>query len=113
MDSVCAAFPILPGKSEAARAFLRELAGPRSEENAASDRRVGITKEAWFFQNLPTGDLLIGYAEGEDLARSLGQIAASQEPSDRWFKDRMLDLTGVDLNQMEGAPSERLYQYEA
>lgn len=113
MESICGAFPIKPGKSDDARAFLRELAGPRSEENAASDRRVGITKEAWFFQSLPTGDVLIGYAEGENLAHSLGQIAASQEPIDRWFKDRVLDITGVDLNRMEGPPSERLYHHEA
>ena len=91
---------------------MRELAGPRADENAASDRRVGITKERWFLQSLPTGDVLIGYAEGEDLARSFAQIAASQDPIDRWFKDNIRDITGVDLDQMEGLPSERLYSYE-
>jgi hypothetical protein len=114
MESVCAAFPILPGKTDAARAFMRDVEGPRKAEFAASEQRIGIPKESWYMQSLPTGDILIVYLESEDPGRSLGMFAESQDGFDRWFKDQILDITGADLNQpMAGPPSERLSSYVA
>ncbi|HYU18252.1 MAG TPA: hypothetical protein VEQ11_06105 [Chloroflexota bacterium] len=114
MDTVCGAIPLQPGKTEAARAFVRELDGPRKPEFAASERRIGITKESWYVQGLPSGDILIVYFESQDPGSAIGQFCASQDPFDRWFKQNLLDVTGVDLNQgMEGPLSERLSSYEA
>lgn len=97
MSQTLFAFPILSGRTEAARAFLQELEGPRKQELIACDQRVGIAKETWGIQQSPQGDLMIAYVTGENLARSFEEFAASQDPFDRWFKDRMQDLTGADL----------------
>ena len=42
MDQALFALPILPGKTDATRALLRELEGPRKPQFAASNQGVGI-----------------------------------------------------------------------
>jgi hypothetical protein len=61
MDQVCAAFPVLPGKADAARSFMRELETQRKAQYDRSERRIGITKEVWYLAQLPSGDHLVGY----------------------------------------------------
>ena len=43
MDQVCIVIPVLPGKTEDARAFQRELDTVRKADYDRSERRVGIT----------------------------------------------------------------------
>ncbi len=45
MDHICVVFPLLPGKTEEARAFQRELDTERKGAYDQSERRIGITKE--------------------------------------------------------------------
>jgi hypothetical protein len=114
MDPVCLVMPILPGKTDDARAFLRELEGPRKDEFDLSERRIGISKELWYLASLPGGDQLIGYMEAADFGQAVGQFSASQDPFDLWFKKRMADVTGVDLNNIPPgfAPPELLSHYD-
>ena len=104
MDQTLFAMPILPGKTEAARTFLRELEGPRKPQLAACDQGLGITKEVWAIQQMPQGDLLVGYLAGEDVGRAFTQFAASQDEFDRWFKQQMQEVTGADLNAPPTGP---------
>jgi len=99
MEQTLFALPILPGKTEAARAFLQELGSPRKQENVACDQRLGITREVWALQQTPQGDLLIAYETGEDLTHTVAELAASRAEFDRWFKQRAQEVTGVDLNE--------------
>lgn len=59
MDQVCAAFAILPGRTEAARSFMRDLDTQRRLEYDRSERRIGITKEVWYLAQLLSGDHLV------------------------------------------------------
>lgn len=114
MDYIGFALPILPGKTADARAFQRALGGERKEEYAASERVIGITKELWFVQETPNGDLFVAYMESADFGKALGQFAASREPFDVWFKERLAAVTGVDLNHPPPGPlSELASHYEA
>jgi hypothetical protein len=114
MDPVCLVMPILPGRTDDARAFLRELEGPRKAEFDQSERRIGIGKELWYLATLPGGDQLIGYMEAANFGQAVAQFSASQDPFDLWFKQRMADVSGVDLNHIpEGfAPPELLSHYD-
>jgi hypothetical protein len=113
MDHICFALPILPGKTEDARAFQRELDGPRKAEYAASEQRIGITREYWFLQQTPQGDLFLAYLESPDFASATDQFVTSQDPFDRWFKQRLAAVTGMDLNTPPPGPlSELLSSYE-
>jgi hypothetical protein len=114
MDHVCLVMPILPGKTDDARAFMRELDGPRKGEFDQSERRIGIGKELWYLATLPTGDQLVGYMEAENFGEAVGQFSASQDAFDLWFKKRMADVTGVDLNNIPPgfAPPQLLSHYD-
>lgn len=114
MDQICFALPLLPGKTEAARAFMQELEGQFKSDFAASEQRIGITKESWYLQQTPNGDLFVTYMESPDFAKALSEFGQSQEPFDRWFKQQMADVTGIDLNDPPPGPlSEQLSTYEA
>ena len=114
MDPVCLLMPVLPGKTADARAFLREIDGPRKAEFDLSERRIGITKELRYLASLPTGDQLVGYMEAASFGAAVAQFSASQDPFDLWFKQRVADVTGIDLNDIPPgfAPAELLSHYD-
>jgi len=93
-------FPILPGKQEAWRRFYQKLLGSRRYEYEESRKRLGITKElAWFHhaQRAYQGDEAIIYLEVERPERLAQQLLTSEHPFDRWFRQQLLELYGLDL----------------
>ena len=114
MDQTLFALPILPGQTEAARAFLTELEGTRKAAYAASEGHLGLTKEVWAIQAGPQGDLYVVYFAGADVLSAFQQFAASQDDFDVWFKERVRATTGLDLNTPPpGPPSEILSDFVA
>jgi hypothetical protein len=114
MDQTLFALPILSGQSEAARAFLTELEGPRKGQYATSEQRLGLTKEVWAIQSTPQGDLYVVYFAGENIGAAFGKFATSQDEFDVWFKGQVLATTGADLNTPPPGPmSEILSDYQA
>jgi len=99
------AFPIAPGKTDEWRAFMDELNGPRREEFADSRRRAGV-RERTFLQSTPMGDLVIVTLEGDDPARSFGQMMSATDAFTSWFIGKAESLHGIDLTApMTEAPS--------
>ena len=115
MDRICVVFPLLPGKTEDARAFQRELDTARKADCDRSERRIGITKEYWFVASVPAGDQLVVYMESADFGRALQLFAASQDEFDLWFKRRLAEVSGVDLGNLPPgmALPELVSSYEA
>ena len=104
MEQTLFALPILPGKTEAARAFLQEVGGPRKQDLVACGQSVGIDREVWAIQQSPQGDLFVVYITGEDIAAGFTQFAASQTEFDRRFKQQVQETTGADLNTPPSGP---------
>jgi hypothetical protein len=78
------------------------------------ERHIGIVKECWLLQQMSQGDILIGYVESHDFAKTLGLFAESRDELDLWLKRRMAEATGVDLNNPPQGPlSEQLSSYSA
>lgn len=77
---------------------MDELESSRKGDYDRSERKIGITKELWFLASLPSGDHLIAYMETEDFGNALAMFTQSQGEFDMWFKDRLANATGVDLN---------------
>lgn len=114
MDQALFTLPILPGQTEAARAFLEDLNGPRQAQFAASNQRAGIVQETWAVQSTAQGDVLVHYCTGEDIGAAFAQVAASQEPFERWLKQQLQLTTGADLNTPPSGPlSDILANYRA
>ena len=106
MAVFCGAFPVLPGKVEAARAFAKEAMGPQRSGFDESQRRGGITRETWSIQETPDGKaLVLVWFESPDTEKAFAELA--QDPSEFavWFRERVMDISGVDLAEpMEGGP---------
>lgn len=100
------AFPILPGKTDEWRTWMKELDGPRREEFVESRRRAGV-HERTFLQSTPMGDLVIVTLEGDDPGEAFAKMMSSTDAFATWFGERASEIHGVDLTQpMTGSPSE-------
>ena len=95
------AFPVLPGKEDEPAKFARETLD-RREEFDASQKRLSISEEEWALQHTPMGSLVIVRFEGADVPAAFAGLAESDDAFDVWFRQRVLEITGVDL----AAPSE-------
>ncbi len=113
MPVFCGAFPILPGKSQAAKDFAKTMMGPRFKDFDASQKRLKTTKETWFLQKTPMGDMMLVYFEmSSDVRKVFEDFARSQDPFDKWAKDQVKAITGVDLNQPpQEPPPEQVLSY--
>jgi hypothetical protein len=98
MDQICLVTPVLAGRADAAREFLGRLDGDRRADYARSEQRLGISKEVWFLASGPRDVSLVAYIEAAGFAHSLHAFAASHDVFDVWFKDQVLYVSGVDLN---------------
>jgi hypothetical protein len=114
VHEICLVLPVLEGRADDARAFLRELEDQRKEEYARSEERIGITRELWWLAQLPAGPVLVASMRTEDFERALGLFSQSDEDFDVWFKRRLAEVTGIDLNDPpEMSLPELLSHYEA
>ncbi len=114
MDQVCLLLPVASDKTEAAREFMRDLEEVRKADYVASEERIGISKEVWFLAPLPDGAALVAYIESDDFNRSLGEFVTSRDDFDLWFKMRLAESTGLDLNYAPSGPMpEMLSSYSA
>lgn len=98
MATLLFALPITSGQTDAARAFAQECAGPRLADFDTSERRIAIPIENWYLQRIGGSDYFTIQVEGSDLNASFGSFIASRDPFDLWFKSRLAEITGVDLN---------------
>ena len=114
MDQICLVVPVLPGRTADARDFMRELEASRNAGYQASEQRIGIVKEAWYLARTPAGDQLVAYLESPDVPAAFSARSQSHDEFDQWFKRRLADATGLDLNTPPTAPlPELLSSYPA
>jgi Family of unknown function (DUF6176) len=114
MASLAMALPLLPGKTEDWKQWVREMAQARLDDFQASRKHLGILREASFLQQGPQVDLAILYIEAENIGLALQGLAVSQEPFDRLFRQKTLEFFGYDLTQPPpGPPPETLLDWQA
>jgi hypothetical protein len=104
MKTFCGAFPILPGKTEGGREFAKTLMGPKRSEYSQALKKQGISKESWFLQKTPQGDMVIVHFEADDVEKAFEVLAKSKDPFHVWFKEQVKSMTGVDLEHPSGEP---------
>jgi hypothetical protein len=96
MSGIVMSNPIAPGKVEAWRRFCQELAGARRQNYEASRRRLGITRERMALVETPSGSAAVTTIDARDVGQALGQIMTSDLPFDRWYRERIQELQGVN-----------------
>ena len=99
MASLRLVLPILPGKEEAWRRLYQELPGSRRPEYEESRRRLGITRECVWVAQILQGEIAIVHLEAEEPEQVILQLAASDLPFDRWFRQQLQEVHGLDVTQ--------------
>src|SRR5437879_9758008 len=90
--------PVPPQFREKGDEFVAEV-DSRRDEFIASRKRIGITRERGWLQQTPQGDVFVLVLEGDDPVKANELFAASKEPFDVWFKERVGPLAGADFGQ--------------
>jgi hypothetical protein len=101
VEQLCLALPVQPGKTQALREFVQTITESRWGEYEEAQKRYRVQKAIWCLQRSPHGDQFLAYNEGEDLARLFSEFAVSTNPFDVWFRQNLLEMTGVDFSQFE------------
>jgi len=112
MQLLVRAFPVLPGLEEKAHEVAREMQTLRAAEAVEFYRRHGVARESWHAQSTPTGLWIIGVTQfdGKTPEEAGQEYAASHVPFDRWLKDQVRLLTGVDPDVTPlGPPTECIF----
>ena len=110
MPLLVRAFPLL-GPVENLRQFAAELTS-RSSETDAFYRKYGISHESWHVQETPNGPWVIGVAKIENPTEAGARYGASSDEFDAWFKGRVLQLSGVNLNNAPlGPPTQQVFAW--
>ena len=101
MASTVFAAPILPGKTDAWKAAISEIAGPRRQEYIQARQNLGITKEVACLQQTPNGDFAVVYIEARDTSKILQDMAEATDPFNTWLKQAVLqDIHGIGPSQL-------------
>ena len=113
MPSIGFVAPLLPGKTETERAAMTSCwTGDRKADFERSRKALGITREAVFIQSTPDGDVDVIYWEADDVEAVLNGMATSYDPFDRWFRDLVKDVHGINVE--DGfPPPEQVMDYRA
>jgi hypothetical protein len=101
------AAPILPGKTDAWKAAIAEITGPRLAEYKAARAAIGITREVATLQETPHGDFAAVFIEGDNAEGALQRMVDDDSDFHTWFRQAFLvDVHGMDLNNLPpGSPA--------
>lgn len=99
MRAITFALPILPGKQEAWRRCLQEMLDVYRSDYEAFWRRLAMTKVSVWLTEMPGGNMVIVHIEAEEPETILPKLAASDHAFDRWLRQHVLELHGLDVTQ--------------
>ena len=97
MQQIIIALPVLPGKMPLLKELVAALTGPKRIDFIASGRRHGVYKEAWYLHSTRQGDMILRYAEVDDIDKTFRSLASGADPFDRWMNQQFTKITGVDF----------------
>jgi hypothetical protein len=101
MSGITLTFPIVAGKVESWRRFCQEMSGSRRLAYESSRRRLGITRERLALVATAFGSAAVTTLEAHDMGQALNQIITSDLPFDRWYRQQLQELHGVNLARYE------------
>lgn len=97
------AIPVVAGKSKEFKEFVGHLAGDRHVEFAASRKALGV-REQTFLQHTPQGEMVVVTLEGNDPAGAFSRFGSGTDPFTVWFKSKVKEIHGVDLDAPPPGP---------
>lgn len=104
MKPIATAYPVLPGKTEKAKAFMKSLRTTHAKDFAALEKKLKTTREAVFLQPSPQGDMIIDYFESSNPQKSIEVMAKLNDKFTVWMKEQIRDITGFDVSAVSKEP---------
>ncbi len=102
--------PIKSGAMDEWKRLVAEMRGPRNAEVKASRGRIGLDREEVWLQHTPMGDFAVVYFEASDIGRVFHGLLTSEEPFDKWFRDKVLvGVHGMDPKAPPPPMNEAIY----
>jgi hypothetical protein len=112
MDLIVRAFPVIPGREQQVRDFARAIRTARAGEAREFYSRYGVSRESWHMQVTPHGTWIIGVTQidGMPIAVAAEQYSQSELPFDRWFKNQVHELSGINPDEQPlGPPTDCIF----
>ena len=92
--------PVLAGKIDIWKTYIKEMNGPRNTERKESRKKVGLTVERVWLQHTPMGEFAVVYWEAKDVGKVFDGLIKSDAPFDNWFRDKILvEIHGMDFSK--------------
>jgi hypothetical protein len=116
MDLIVRAYPIPAANVEDLRRMAATILKERADEAVAFYARYGVSRETWHLQQTPHGWWVIGVTEVRDqpVAVVADRYKQSEEPFDRWFKNQVHAISGINPDEEPlGPPTECLFDTAA
>jgi hypothetical protein len=109
MSLLVRAFPLRSSIKDL-KTFATALRTDRKAETAAFYRKFGVSHESWHVQETPSGPWVIGVTAIDNAAEAAPRYAESSAEFDNWFKQQVLQLTGVNPDQQPlGPPTTQVF----
>lgn len=111
MSLLVRAFP-LQAPAAALDSFISALKGSRRAEARAFYESHGVRHESWYLQQTDNGPWIIGITQVDDVREAAPRFAAAKADFAAWFKQQILELTGVDTSATPlGPPTTLVYDW--
>jgi len=103
--------PVLPGKEQADLNWVEEMTGPRREEYESAWKQLGVTRHTVWHQQTPDGTVAVVYMEADDIPRAMQGITSSDDPFNQWFRERVRDVHGLDIQAEAPPQAEQIHDH--
>jgi hypothetical protein len=107
MSLLVRAFP-LKAPVAALERFTADLKGPRQADAKAFYAAHGVAHESWYLQQTDSGPWVIGITQVENVPENAPRFAKAKDEFSSWFKQQILELTGVDTSTAPLGPATQL-----
>ena len=101
--------PILKGKLETWKEWIKEMSGPRKKELQDFNRRYGLTRHAAWLAETPAGTMVVALHQGPGGDEFMANVGPSKHEFDVWFKETIKEVHGFDLTQPPPGPPPTLF----
>jgi hypothetical protein len=99
--------------AEAARQFARDVQGDRADDFDQIQKKSGTTRETWFLSSAPDGTSVVSvWFECDDLEKAAASMTDGS-PESEWFRQRVIEVSGIDPTDAIGAEPEQLLDWSA
>ena len=96
--------PILDGKLDAWKQWIEDVNGPRRADIEDFNRRHRLTRHRAWLAETPSGPMVVALHEGPGADGFMGELASSQNETDRWFAEKVKEFHGLDVTQPPPGP---------